>query len=395
MNIGIITYSLLCPAPPRLFAKIKSEKIEAYNISQSGESITLSVSCFQKRRFERICRELKTEYKIISVNGLYRLLGLLKKRLGLAVGAAVCAAFMLIVQNYAISIEVLTDDDEIRKDVMTVLYDNGIKPWTYIPSIDYINVERALKQSVDGISWAGISITDSTIIVDVIENIPEPQKHYERMPSDLIATHNAVIEEVELYNGQLVKTIGSGVLRGETIVSGTVVKEQTKVVDGELVTEQNEKYVRSIGRIFGTYTDVQTFEQPLTDTKIVVSGKEISKNYLSVFNTEIPLFLKNLNGFYTEDEQYKPLKIFGEETPVGICTKTYNKYSFEKVIYTKEQAKALADEMRKKYEQNFLYECEIRSRKTDVKYTENSVVLTVTYEIYGQISEESQFFIKK
>lgn len=395
MKFTSVAYSVECPAPQKLFAMIKSERIEARGISQKEDKTLLSVSVFQKRRFERICRELGAEYAVLSEGKALGLMRSAFSRIGLIAGAAICAVGMAVMQNYVVSIEVLTDDEDIRRDVTSLLNDCGIRSLTYIPSIDCVNAERALKQKVDGISWAGITLTDSTVIVDVIENIPEPQKHYERMPSNLIATHDAVIEDVELYNGRLVKTVGSGVLRGETLVSGTVIKEETTVKEGELVTEQSEKYVRSVGKVFGTYTDVQVFEQPLSDTKIVKSGKTVSKKYLSLFDTEIPLFFKPVKGFYTEEETYSPLEVLGEETPVGLRSVTYEKYSFENVIYTREQAEKLADQARQNYEINFLSDCEIRLRKTDFKLEDDKVILTVTYEIYGQISEESQFFIKK
>jgi similar to stage IV sporulation protein len=388
-------YSIVCESPARLFALIKSEHIEASEISQKGDEIRLCVPFTDRRRFEELLESLGAEYREISRGSLYRLPQMFKARFGLVLGAAICAAAVIILQNFAVSIEVLTEDDDIRESVMSVLYDCGVKPGTYIPSVNLVQTERALKQKAEGISWAGISVTDSTLIIDVIENIPQPKRNYERVPSNLIATHDAVIEDIELYNGTLVKTLGSAVVRGDIIVSGTVEKETTEVIDGELVTEKSEKYVRSVGKIYGEYTEVQTFEQPFSESRLVYSGETESRKYLSVFSYNIPLFFKDADGFYKEDEEYEPLRILGEETPVGIRTKTYSEYYFQNVSYTKEQARALAVKMRDTYEENFLTELEIRGRKSEVTYTDSGVVLTVRYKIYGQISEESEFFVSK
>ena len=47
------------------------------------------------------------------------------------------------------------------------------------------------------------------------------------------------------------------------------------------------------------------------------------------------------------------------------------------------------------YETDFYKNCEIRKRDKHYKCENGSVYLQVDYEIYGVISRESKFFIKK
>lgn len=393
--IGSVTYTVAASAPQKLYTQIKLKKLTVCNICEKENHIDMTVSFTDKRRFEKICSELNCDYEETGRGGVCRLWTSMKKRMGLLVAGILFAVFLFVIRNFTVSIEVLTDDEVIRQRVLTVLYDNGVKAGTYIPDINCVEIERALKQEVEGISWAGISLTDSTIIVDVIETIPTPEKHSERMPSNLIASHSGVIEEVELYNGELVKTINSGVIKGEVIVSGTIKKERMVVEDDKLVPEEYEKYVRSIGKIYGTYYETITFEQPLKETCIINGEDTKQQKYISVFSCDIPLFFKKVSGYYSENEDYSPLKIFGLDTPVGIKTRSYTEYGFETKVYTKKQAKKLADEKRKLYEKNFLGECEIKKRDKNVKFKDGKAILTVKYEIYGLMSEESQFFIKK
>ena len=71
--------------------------------------------------------------------------------------------------NVVVRFDILSDDENIRKGVMSVLKEEGVETGTYIPSIDLIVTERALKQKVEGISWAGITRKGDTLIIDVIE----------------------------------------------------------------------------------------------------------------------------------------------------------------------------------------------------------------------------------
>lgn len=395
MNIARLYYKIVCPSPSAFFKAAKRGSLELRSVTTQGEEMSLYIFFPQKRLFEEICAETHTEAELVSAGAAYLLPRMLKRRIGIAIGAAICAGFMLAAQNYVISVEVLTDDPQIRSEVKHMLAENGVKVGAYIPSIKCVNIERMLKQRAEGVSWAGITLTDCTVIVDITEEIPKAEQHTERMPSDLIATHDAVIESTELYNGELVKTIGSGVLRGEKLVSGTLIREEAKEIAGKTVTESTEKYVRSIGKIYGTYKESVTFEQPLIERKMIVSDEKTEKRYLRIFDAEIPLFISRPRGNYTEDEEYSALRIMDEQTPVGLKTVTYSKYGFENVIYSKKQAEKLAEEKMKIYEANFYKNCEIRKRDKHYECENGSVYLQVDYEIYGVISRESKFFIKK
>ena len=395
MNIGRIYYTVISPSEQRLFALIKEEGIEAYDITSKNGRLYIGIKFFQKASFERICKNCGCQIEQITKTGVCRFPEIIKNRIGLIIGTAVCAAVILALKNYTVSIEVLTDNDKIRSDVLNVLSDNGITSGTYIPSINLVQTERALKQDVEGISWAGISVTDSTLIVDVIEELPQTEKSTERMPSDLIAAHDGVIEDIELYNGLLVKPLGSGVLRGDVIVSGSIPVKKTELKEDGPVTVDSTKYVRSIGKVYGTYTDIQTFEQPYADTELAVSPKSFTRKYLNIFSSQIPLFIGSDKGMYISSEEYRPLTILGEQTPIGMTETKYQSYSFKTTLYTKKQAKKLAAQKRDDYEKNFLSDCSIKGRHTDVEYKKDRVVLTVKYTIYGEMSEESYFFIKK
>ncbi len=388
-------YSVICAETQKLFSALKQQKINAYSISEKNGVLTLDIAFSEKRRFERLCRDIGAQAEIISRGGLIRAFEKAKKRSGLIVGAVICLAAMAVLKNYAVDIEILSDDEQIKASVMNVLYENGIAPGAYIPDIDLVETERALKQNVSGISWAGISVTDSTLIIDVIERLPQEKAANERMPCDLVASHDGVIEDIELYNGLLVKPLGSGVLKGDVIVSGSIPIKKTELQEDKFVTFDTVKYVRSVGKIYGTYEQTQVFEQPLTDTRLTVTPKTKTEKYLNVFSCKIPLFFKAQGGFYITKEKQKSLELLGVKTPIGITTRTLNEYSFETTYYTKKQAKALAAAQRERYEKNFLSDCEIKSRHTDVEYKKDRVVLTVKYKIYGEMGEESYFFINK
>ena len=64
-------------------------------------------------------------------------------------------------------------------------------------------------------------------------------------------------------------------------------------------------------------------------------------------------------------------------------------------VLDKDEALSRAEKSAYRYEQNFLTPYEIRNRTAESDFTEDGVRLTVTYELYGDLCKESDFFIPK
>ncbi len=394
-RVFLVSYKLENDCGQRLFRELERAGVEAYGIVSEGETLRLSVAGWSAKRFEALLSELDIEFERTAVGALCRLPGIMKKRAGLLVGAVVCAAAVIAARSFVINIEVLTDSEEIRAGVMNVLKENGVGTGSYIPGIRCAELERSLKQCVEGISWAGISKTDSTIIIDVIDNISKPERRLDRLPSDLVAKHSGTLDKIELYDGLLKLAPGSGVVKGETIVSGRIPQTKTVLREGKPVTEYGERYVRSIGTAYGTYCDVQTFEQPYSETSLVMNGSRDDRSYLELFSAELPLFIGGGDGLCRETVSSSPLVIFGRELPVGLKRVRREGFSFRTVNYTREQASRRAERLMDNYERGFLSGERILSKETNIDYGTDSAVLTVKYELYGVMSEERQFFVKK
>lgn len=370
------------------------EHINARGIVRRDGGLTFSVSVTERRRADKILARLKAESNIADCGAGVKFFSRLRKRTGLFAGAAVCAAALIAVQMFVVNIEVLTDDPDLQKQITEVLEQNGVRAGSYIPAIERSKVERKLRQSVEEISWAGITLTDSTVIVDIVENIPHNDFADDRLPTNLVAQHDAVIDKLEILNGCAVKTVGSGVVAGEILVSGEVpVERVTRDKEGRPQTEKSEKYVRSIGEVWGTFTLTETFTRPLSETQIVYSPKETTRAKLKIFSAKLPLYPNNhgSGGLVSRSEKVISPKLFGDSLPVGLVRETLTPYSFETVLYSPEQAAAQTKAAAERYERNFLDKYEIRDRREKLSMTDSGAALTVTYELYGVISREEAF----
>lgn len=396
MTLGSIEYSIEGESFARLYRGLSREKLPFFDMREANGRVTVRVSLEYCRQFEKLCRRDGYDPKPVGKRGMLRVYSSILKRPGLIAGAALSALLMAYYSNVILTITVDTDDPALRGKVMDVLSADGVKPGAYIPDIDLVIEERSLKRQIDDISWAGISRTGSGIAVDIIENIVPEKGIQAGMPCHLVACEDGVIEEIELLDGQLMKCIGSGVTKGDIVVSGKIVTQTSKwTADGEQVTTKTS-YARSIGSIKGTFERTVVFEQPFDSEVKALTGKKATLRYLDLFSAQIPLFLELPDGWYeTEREEQHYPEIGGFMLPMGVTEIYLNEFDNRSQVYSEEEAFTLAERSAYRYEQNFLNGCEIRDRQCKKETTKEGVRLTVTYTLFGEMCKKSDFFIPK
>ena len=379
----------------RLYRELKRSRITVRELSPCHEGLVLIIPWEQLRRVRKILDKMKISYSIMSIGGPAKLASEAKGYPGIILSTLMAVPLMIYYSNVVITLEVQTDKPQIRREVIQVLRDQGICPGTYIPDIDYAVAERELRKRVSGISWAGISRTGAGLSVDIIEVIPEAPSMTRGMPCDLVASETGVIDKLEVYDGQVVRGSGCGVVKGDVIVSGTVVQETSQWVDEKELVDRQTSWVKSIGKAYGTFERTVDFYQPYQTEVTGYTGRTRELNSLLVFSSEIPLFKEVPEGSWEQEEQVKFPEIKGFRLPVGIRTIKLKEYTNAIQWTDKEEAQALAGEQAYRYEQNFLKEYELLDRSTEFIEEDEGLTLRVTYELYGVMSREREFFIPK
>jgi len=395
MILGSVDFKVFGDGYAKLLKEISKRNVPARDICENGSYLYLRLSAEYCGYFERLCRELNYECERIEIYGALKFLRFIKKRAGLAAGLVFTCGMLAFLSNIAVSFEVLSDNEIICEKIYDVLESEEITPGCWIPDLNYPVIERALQKHIDEISWAGITRQGNKLIIDVVENIPAPKGFKTRLPSNLVACEDGVIEELDILDGQVKIGVGSGVTKGDIVVGGEVVTVKTSWDTGVEVTETNISYARSMGSVKGTFQRVMTFTQPFEERCEKLLDNKKSVTYLNFFSADIPLFTKMPEGYYKSTSECERLKIFGAELPLGTTKVNLQEYDFSTKFLTEEQALELASDKAYNYEQNFLTGYEIKDRKAEKKVTDSGVELTVTYTLYGEMCKESEFFIAK
>lgn len=395
MMLGSSRYIIKADSYSRLYKAILRENIPVRDMREEKGELRLKVSWEYSFRLRKVCKELGLELICESETGLPVLFRKIKKRPGLVVGGIAALMMWQFLGNRVLIIDIDTDNEELRSSVMTVLSDQGITPGIRLSDIDFTVTERRLRKEADGVAWAGISNKGSRLAIDIIEVIPAEKGIGVGLPCDLVACEDGEIKELRVMDGMVVRCVGSGVLKGDVVVSGTVVTEKSKWVNGKEEITRRVRYTRCLGAAYGEFTRVEEFFVPFEQETSFDTGETKKLSSIRYFDKEIPLFGSIPEGSYITERREKPLKLFGLTLPLSHSTFVLHETGRRAVTIGEEQAADLAKQQAELYEKNFLGEYELLSREDSLSADEKGVTLTVTYTLYGKMTKESYFFIPK
>ena len=392
---GYKNYEIIGADYNKIYNFLLKENTGARDIEEKKDILYLKLSQEYSKKFEEFCQKNGYEFHVTNEKGLGKILKKLKKRPGLIAGFLVTLGLLAYFSNVVVDIRIQCDDKNTAEQIRQALYSEGITPGSYIPDMNFVVTERNVRRKIDDISWIGITRKGSVLIIDTVKNIPEPAPLKSRLPSNLTACEDAVIDKMEIKDGQVKYKKGDGVTKGDILVSGEVVTKKSSWVDGKEKIDTKVRYTRSIGNVYGTFERKVTFKQDFEIRKKCYTGKEENLSYFNFFSADIPLFSKIPYGYYTTDSKTKSLEIFGAKTPLGITECKLREYDFRTEKINEDTAREILGDKFYKYEQNFLKNYEIKDRKINTKMGKNSISQTVTYTLYGVISQETEFFINK
>ena len=183
--------------------------------------------------------------------------------------------------------------------------------------------------------------------------------------------------------------------KGDVIVSGDVLGDLSYSRKGYVKHFYVHYYTRSLGKIYGSFERKEVFCQPYSISEKAITEEPEEKRFLCLFDVYIPLFFDcedhSIIGPYEENK----LSFMDCELPVGIRTVKLTEYEISERPLSVQQAEEYSKRLAANYEVNFLSEYEIKDKKYTVDIRNDGVYLTAEYSLFGEISEEVDFFISK
>ena len=359
--------------------------IICYNIQKTKQTVRFTTYEKYVDDVERICG--KNAIAIVSSvrkGAVYSVIKY-KHRWGIAFGAVIIAAFIAVMSNIVLRVEIEGNSVTDTDDINAVLSELGVKPGAFIPEINFESIERNLEVTLDNIAWAGIRHSGGRVVVEVDETVKPPVHIASETPCNIFSEKDAVLVKAEVFTGVLTAKVGSGVKKGELLVSGTHVDRYGK-----------SRALHAYGRLVGRYEENASFIQPMTAVENRFTGEEITTKNLFFFELEVPsVFNRKIDGEYELTESRNNFSFLGMELPAGIICRTAKPFSEQEVIYSESEAKTLILQQIERYEKQFLNDCGIVSKRVDLSAEDGCIRADAFYTVEGEIGIQRVFFVNE
>lgn len=378
-----------------------SLKIDGFDTSKLAERIcreckvisiyrrddTLYLTVFGKsfRKVKELVEQENAVMEIIGRRGIIFILRKYFRRYGIFAGVILIAAAVFLLSNFAMKIEVNGASDEvIRREILGILSEEGLKPGCFIPSQDFLQLSNTVFSRVDGVSWASIGHSGSVVTVNVSMVSPKSDSNSNRIPCSIVASRDAVVKNASVRVGKLEVLLGDAVSKGQLLVSGII-----ESLDGTV------RYYSSNADIIGQYEQSAVFFQPFCE-EVTEYGEKLSRRGFKFFDLEIPLpgdVLRN-GAIYSENITEKPVKLFNLTMPFTIVTHEFTEANRTIKNLTEGEARFMLYKKLDNYEKNILKNEKIISRDIAEVITDDGVGLSASYILEGLIGETREIFIK-
>ena len=330
----------------------------------------------------KISKKLKCKIKIIRKNGIPFVINKYKKR-KVFLGTLVFIILLIgISTNFIWNISIVVDGSEQLENIENDILEAGIKVGMKKSEVNIQETINKIRFKRNDISWMGIEIKGTNVIVKVVKSAEAPEVIDEKDYSNIIATKSATITKIIAQNGTAKVKNGDKVEEGQILIQG--------VMEGKYT---GNRYVHSLGEVEGIVEYTKSEKIPLKFTEKVKTGNKETKIRIKINNFQIN-FYKTLSKFkiYDTIEKEKKFKIFSNlYLPISITKITVEELENVQMEYSIEKATEIGTEkLEQKLEQEIGKEKNILNKDINIIKTEEYIEVNVTYEVVENIGMQEK-----
>ena len=310
--------------PERFLNLTVRSGINLWNARPSKKGISGCMSASDYRKIRPVAKKSRLRLRVTKKRGLPFIIAKYRHRKGLFAGAAAGTALIIFLSCFVWTIEINGCETVSEARLISVLSENGLSRGSLRQGIDVSKIKRDTLLRVDELGWMSINLSGGRAVVEVREKAKKPEINTHAKPCNIKASSDGIITDCKVRNGTLTVTKGSGVLKGEMLVSGVVGSEQNTV-----------RYICADADIFADVTSEKELYFP----------KSFNYNFSLPCNMAYQSFG---SAVYTDSTQ--SLVLNGVKLPLGLKTETAREVSEKTVTPGKKQVRAAAENQLALYE---------------------------------------------
>ena len=335
-------------------------------------------SDFKKIRL--VAKKTKCRVHIEKKVGIPFIINRYRKRKVFAIALGVIAIFLLVMTRFIWNIEISGNKNVTKEEMIAAVKKQGISVGKLKSKLDIEKITNAIRFERDDLSWIGIKIKGTNVIVEIVEATEKPEVIDKNKITNIISNKKAIISKIVVQNGTVRVNVGDEVNPGDLLVEG--------VMEGKYT---GNRFVHAEASVFAKiYYEKEKKETFIQEVK-EKTGNEEKKSEIYINNFKIN-FDKGVSKFENYDtiRTNKKLRLFSNfYIPIKIVTIQNIEWQKEYKQFTEEELKSKIEEsLTKEIEEEYKiseYPSEQVEKNVIVETEEDGLKVKVIYAVQEEI----------
>lgn len=276
---GTVEFTATGKFPERLLNLAAARGVALYRPRPVEGGFRAGIDASDYRRLRHLARRAGVRTRIEKKRGLPFILRRYRGRVGLFAGAALGALVLVILSQFLWSFRILGAENLSEQKIRDILAENGVTVGAYKGDLDVELIERRILRECDDITWLSINLFGCTADVEVREKAKKPEI-LSTAPCNVKAAADGVITKIKAREGYAKVSEGSGVRKGDLLVSGVNTTKQG-----------GARFMHAEADIFADVYSERELKIPKQSLYYSVSENKFDRSRLSFLWWELPASL--------------------------------------------------------------------------------------------------------
>lgn len=372
----------------RTFEIKKEERVNAVNLllkrgfyadfSENGE---FDVPLYKCKKYIAVLE--KTGCGVSEIKGAPSIVFKNRKRYGLLLGLFLIIIYFVFISNFIFDVRISGNERVSDLVIEKELKDIGFYAGNTWDSLSCNEAEIKLLESSDNIGWVNINRRGNVAYVTVKEKNLYEEKEESKGYSNIVASADAVIDEIIVKSGIACVKAGDTVKKGELLISGII------------PIELGGGFVKAEGEIYAKVGETISVQVPYSEMKNAYGEEKLSEINLKVLKFSANIFKSygKIDNGCVIIEDVKECAVFGKyRLPLEI-QKIYRAEKVEnEVSYDEAKIVSIASVRLASLRQMKLANYELCKIKTYGAFSDSGYKMSSDVTYIRNIGEEKYFF---
>lgn len=312
---GYVVFTATGGFPERFINLCNINGIRTWNLNPDIGYVSGCISASNFRKIRRFVKSSGIHVKIVKKEGLPFLIRKYSSRKFLFAGIIFYFIFIFIMNQFVWIIDITGTETISREEILSTAKEYSLYPGIFAARLDESAVSRScINHFNDKIVWMAINVKGSKAVIEMRDFVDEHEDSTYGNPCNIVADFQGKILSIETYNGEKAVNSGSGVKKGDLLISGVIENRDLSC-----------NYVEARGKITALHSVSfsKSYNKSSEATRQISSIKE--KYKINFLWADIPLYKSN--GFETIYSFSKKLSHNNIHLPFGIELKALCNFS--------------------------------------------------------------------